>query len=1085
MLTILIGADWVANRNAVMERLTLDVHGKLDGRILMVPELISHETERRLSMAAGDTCSRYAEVLTFSRLTRRVCDWCGCGIEECLDNGGRLVSMASAARQLHSKLKAYAALETKPEFLSGLIDAVDEFKRCRISAADLSRAAAEAEGGFAQKLEELSLLLEAYDAVCQRGKKDPRDQMNWLLEQLEDCTFAENHVFYVDGFPDYTRQHMAVLKHLIHRSSNVTVTINADKADSQNPAFGKSVQTLKQLLKIAKEVSAAVEILTVPAGDNPLHLPATRLFCGNTDGIPIDDERLRVASAASIQQECLLASEQILELMHAGARYRDISIVCADMASYLKPLISILRRCGIPVYAAGTENILEKSVLSAVLGAIDAALSGFSQKDVLRYIKSILSPLPLRDCDEMENYVLLWNIQGNLWLREWTLHPRGFEDIWNEDDKERLDRLNRNKALVLTPLKNLSDGFRDASSLSDKVSAIYRFVDEIDLCSRLETLSRQMEAGGDLRNAQIMAQLWDILLTALEQLDSVLGDTYWDSDTFVRLLKLLLSQYNVGTIPTVLDTVTIGGVSAMRCQQTPYLLVLGANEGVFPKYASTSGILSDRERKQLRNLGVPLTGGADEGLEIEFSEIFGVFCGAKERIYISCLADKSSYPWKRLLRMTQKLYIRQCALGSTAANPNEAAAYLLKNEDVFSAQELGLSELYTVLQKKKNYELGTISAQGILRLYGQKLRLSASQIDKQADCRFAYFLKYGLRAQPRKPAQIDPAEFGTYVHAVLENTARDVCASGGFRTVGLEQTLEIAEKHSDAYIAERFSQIDSQRVAYLFNRNIGELMLVVEELWNELQDSSFVPVAFEAAFGDGSDLSAIPVPGKLMDAQLQGFVDRVDAWCDSVHNYFRVVDYKTGQKSFDYCDVFNGLGLQMLLYLFALEQEGEKLIGSCPKPAGVQYFPARVPIITSDSALSDEQAQYERLSTMKRKGLLLNDNAVLRAMEHTDPPVRLNCKKKDDIYTGDVADREQLQQLKKYVFRLLGNMVDEIASGTVAPNPYTRGNSHNACRFCDYSQICHAATVDGRRNYKTMTSQRFWEEIGKELEKHV
>ena len=35
-----------------------------------------------------------------------------------------------------------------------------------------------------------------------------------------------------------------------------------------------------------------------------------------------------------------------------------------------------------------------------------------------------------------------------------------------------------------------------------------------------------------------------------------------------------------------------------------------------------------------------------------------------------------------------------------------------------------------------------------------------------------------------------------------------------------------------------------------------------------------------------------------------------------------VVDYKTGRGSFDLTEVWHGLGLQMLLYLFTLEEEG-------------------------------------------------------------------------------------------------------------------------------------------------------------------
>ena len=114
----------------------------------MVPELISHETERRLCAAAGDTASRFAEVLSFTRLAKRVADETGCAAEECLDNGGRVVAMASSARQLHSRLKAYASVETRPEFLTGLIDAVDEFKRCCITSQDLINAAAETDGSL-------------------------------------------------------------------------------------------------------------------------------------------------------------------------------------------------------------------------------------------------------------------------------------------------------------------------------------------------------------------------------------------------------------------------------------------------------------------------------------------------------------------------------------------------------------------------------------------------------------------------------------------------------------------------------------------------------------------------------------------------------------------------------------------------------------------------------------------------------------------------------------------------------------------------------------------------------------------------
>ena len=87
MLRLILGKNWIENRDEILKRVASDVQNHLGGRILMVPELISHEMERRLCAAAGDTASRYAEVLSFTRLARRVADSFGCAAEVCLDNG--------------------------------------------------------------------------------------------------------------------------------------------------------------------------------------------------------------------------------------------------------------------------------------------------------------------------------------------------------------------------------------------------------------------------------------------------------------------------------------------------------------------------------------------------------------------------------------------------------------------------------------------------------------------------------------------------------------------------------------------------------------------------------------------------------------------------------------------------------------------------------------------------------------------------------------------------------------------------------------------------------------------------------------
>lgn len=78
-------------------------------RILVVPEQFSHEAERMLCRAGGDTISRFAEVLSFSRLASRVFSIEGGSACEETDAGGRLLLMALAVEQVRPRLKLFGA----------------------------------------------------------------------------------------------------------------------------------------------------------------------------------------------------------------------------------------------------------------------------------------------------------------------------------------------------------------------------------------------------------------------------------------------------------------------------------------------------------------------------------------------------------------------------------------------------------------------------------------------------------------------------------------------------------------------------------------------------------------------------------------------------------------------------------------------------------------------------------------------------------------------------------------------------------------------------------------------------------------
>lgn len=1082
MLRLILGEDWISNRDALLEMVAEDVRNNREGSVLLVPEQISHEMERRLCACAGDTASLYAEVLSFTRLASRVFAQTGGGAAKILDAGGRMIAMAAAAEQLRSRLKVFSAVSARPEFLSQMVSAVDEFKSCCVSPESLRFASAQSEGVLAQKLEELSLLLETYDAICAGCGKDPRDRMTMLLEALEDSDFPEKHRFYIDGFSDFTVQEQRILRYLLSSSPEVVVSLVCTEPKDPAQEFSTAGETAFSLLRFAQKAGIETQIVNIPGRHaSPLDHIRRRIFSGASHPLERGSEFASAGCFGDIWSECAHAAQQIRRLVREeGARYRDMNLVCADLRSYEPVLRSVMERYEIPVYFSGTENILRKPVISAVLTALEAALSGLEQDSVLLWSRSVLSPLSLEECDDLENYVLLWRISGSQWTEEWTMHPEQLGGAWFARDEDHIRELNSIRRRCVEHLARLRSAILSARNTDDQLRALNSFLENIHAAEKLRDLAEEYAAAGDRRSAQETEQLWDILVNAMEQMDRLLGQTAREPESFFRLFELLLSQYDVGTIPSSLDQVTAGAVADLRRRQASYVFVLGAEEGAFPPYASGSSVLTESERETLHAMGISLSGSFARQMDQELAGIYAAVSAATKRLEFSTGGGQGAYLFQRLCALLGQPG-DQAGTCDPIGNTLEAASFFSARGDEAAARSLGILADYHRISRGAGYAFGLIRPETVRGLYGEKLHLSASQIDKLAKCRFAYFMEYGLRVKERQAAEVDPRQFGTFVHYVLEHTARDVESLGGFAKIELEKALEIAQGHMDAYVKENFRELEDRsfRESYLQTRNYEEIRAVVKELWEELRCSDFRPKGFEVGFGPGSDMPAVELKGTHMEAELGGYVDRVDTCTVRGQNYVRVVDYKTGKKNFDYCDILNGIGLQMLLYLFALEAGGADLFGKDLKAAGVLYFPARMPLVTASGRVSQEKAEKELRRELVRKGIVLKDTDVVRAMEDNDPFVYLPCKvNAKGEFTQGAADPAQWEELKDYVYATVGRLIDRVSSGNIEPDPYSRGPGDDACRFCAYGDACHLDVCGGKREFQAVKEPEFWEQIG-------
>nr|WP_326185419.1 PD-(D/E)XK nuclease family protein [uncultured Oscillibacter sp.] len=1061
MLNILMGRAKTGKSDAVLRRIA--ELGDRTGQILLVPEHASHQAEVDLCRFCGPTASRHAEVLSFRRLSDRVLGITGGMAQVTLDAGGKLLTLQKALLEIAPELTVYRRPSQKSAFLRQLLDLFDELRCYEVTPEVLYAQTRDITGATHDKLRDLSLLYGAYEARLKRPGLDARDRMTKLCDSLEASGYAHGKDIFIDGFTYFNAQERRALGILLRQARSMTVTLLGEP-DSQEEIFEASLKTLGQLRHLAEENGCPAEVRTLKTVDATALGHVERYFFGENARFEGDCSAIRLREADTVFSEVEQTAADILRLVAAGkCRYRDITVAARNMGDYEGVIETVFERYGIPAYLSRRSDILEKPVLSLLTGVLSAIGNGYEYDDMFRWLKTGLAGLTAEECDRLENYVIRWEVHGQMWLRnvDWAENPDGYGVPWNEERQSRL-----------------AEGLKAGETAGEKVDALYSFMEELGLQDALEAQMHAQAGAGRLQDAEETAQLWDILCGVLDQFVEILGDEPMGLDEFARLFRQVLTEYSVGTIPVSLDQVSVSEITRNDRHTGKYLFLLGANDHVLPDPGQSGGILNDDDRDELAQRGIELAPTGMERMSIELQNLYAALAQPTEGLTVSYpVTDVSgaelrpAFVVERLRELFSGLRVEKEGNDKgyrlTAALPALEAAGQAPGGGLwrYFAENPAFQDRLSAMERAANLKRGSLSRAAVRALYGDRITMSASRLERLRSCHFAYFMEYGLRAKPREPAVFDAPQIGTFLHFLLENVTRDVLAQGGFAQVDDEALHALARRYIDEYVARELHNFQEKnaRFRYLFARLRNTAYAVVDQVAEELRHSDFVPLEFELSFGDHGTLPSVVISEPDAELRIGGKVDRVDGWVKDNKLYLRVVDYKSGKKKFDLASVRMGLDIQMLLYLFALQKEGKSYFGHDIEPAGVLYFPARDDILSAERNVPAEKLRGEREKQLKRSGLLLAEPEVLRAMEHEALqaprylPVRVG---RDGSLSGSIASAERLGRLGEYVDTLLHQIADEVRQGNIDADPCCHSEDDSFCKFCDWADACHFQ--DGR-----------------------
>ncbi len=254
-------------------------------------------------------------------------------------------------------------------------------------------------------------------------------------------------------------------------------------------------------------------------------------------------------------------------------------------------------------------------------------------------------------------------------------------------------------------------------------------------------------------------------------------------------------------------------------------------------------------------------------------------------------------------------------------NPLPALAYVEDKPFFFEAREL-LRERQAN-RRFTRYDGVFQDAQTIQKLSkDHSLRektLSASRLETYAVCPLRYFYRYVLGLQihpePERVFQLDPAEKGNLMHAVLEQVLSRGVKEGWLKARDQEKGRAVLAEETQK-VFKTFEKEGLPGSPALWQWSQFNVSRDLEKaLKKVLDDKNWIPADFEKGFGRSGQPEVVFQTPKAV-FRLEGWMDRVDLSPDG--KKLRVVDYKSGSNlDFKEDSVKAGTKIQMPLYLWA------------------------------------------------------------------------------------------------------------------------------------------------------------------------
>ena len=1050
--------------------------------ILIVPE--QNVLEAESAIASLEIRSLDYEITSFKRLSNSVFRRYGGLCYNYITEAGKAVVLWRALRELSPMLRRCKEAEKKDRsMLYMLLSIIKELQVSGIYPDAFSEIGEKIvdDNELSDTMKELSGIYQLYYQILHENYSDRTDDLTAAAKLLEGKDYFEGVNVYIDAFSGFTASELMIIERIAVRSEDLSISLGYDRNDKRE-AFDRLRKTDRAIRKIAAKLALTVNDKRFDGGyaDPEFEFISENLWRFDGQNRYPGAKRSRMISCPDLFSETLFAACDIRKKVVEGARYSDFTVIVRNTDKYAEIVKYTFSKYELPVFVSTRTDIDNMPLTRLIISSFSSIIYGFRTEDVVSYIRTGFCPIDDGSSDALSRYASMWRIRGKRWFDPdpWMMNPEGFGKELDKNAKEQLELINESRTKALLPLAAFADAFAKDQTVKDISASLFRLFTDLDVPKQLEEYAAQLRGDGFSADADVTMQLWNGVIEIIDTLVSIAGDITVGPDEYLQLIRMSFERTDIGKIPPALDSVTLTGADTSRKQSSRFVYILGVNDGVFPAHGKENTIIGDGEREKLNLLGLELRDNKDERENDELLHFYNAATSALEGLCLTFnRSTRSSVAFEAFRSLFDNAKVEDFSDipdQERALSPASALEYAITHKD--DPGSFDIMEALCVKDKKYE-EIGKAAAMPVIQasymlsseitdvIAGRDMYMSQSRAESFVKCPFLFYCRYILGVKPEGSADAGSNDIGTFVHHVLEVFFSEV-KERDLSSLTEDEINERADRIISEYRKELIRGDTESRTEKMFDRLSLHSKLIIRNIVEEFSVSDFRPTLFEFPISKKEGIESLPIDIEGTNVHMSGYIDRADSYVKDGKVYIRVIDYKTGKKSFSLDDIEKGINLQLLIYLYSLcrskSPELRKKLGAPENaeivPAGALYYLAGEPNIPVQNEEPGEEKTGELIEKgIDRSGILTDDIEILERMEHMLEGKYIPAKKNKDgtlKKNSLLVDREAFDRIEEQVTGKICEICRGIKDGRIDPEPENKGTSSSPCLYCEMRPIC-------------------------------